>query len=122
MVAPMKQQELTNFATRYAAAWSSQNPASLAPHDAQCGGLLPALDVEHQVNTQALVSLFDTHNGDAQCVKAAALVPEAYEAPRGEMTAHVLEDLVEIGEGYKAADQLTVEFCHQGHFRDHRES
>ena len=72
--------------------------------------------------SQALVLLFDPHNGDAQCVKAAALVPEAYEAPRGEMTVHVLEDLVEIGEGYKAADQLTVEFCHQGHFRDHCES
>jgi len=35
----MKQSELTDFATRYAAAWSSQNPASLAAFYAEDGSL-----------------------------------------------------------------------------------
>src|SRR5215510_8833030 len=75
-----------------------QNPATFSSHNTQRGSLLPAFDKEHQVNAQALVALFDPHNGDAQRVKTAALVPEAEEAPRGEMTAHVLEDLVKIGQ------------------------
>ena len=35
----MKQSELIDFATRYAAAWSSQNPASLAAFYAEDGSL-----------------------------------------------------------------------------------
>jgi steroid delta-isomerase-like uncharacterized protein len=35
----MNQPELTDFATRYAAAWSSQNPASLAAFYAEDGSL-----------------------------------------------------------------------------------
>ncbi len=35
----MKQSELNDFATRYAAAWSSQNPASLSAFYAQDGSL-----------------------------------------------------------------------------------
>ena len=35
----MNQSELTDFATRYAAAWSSQNPASLAAFYAEDGSL-----------------------------------------------------------------------------------
>src|SRR6266478_6508854 len=35
----MNQSELTDFATRYAAAWSSQNPASLAAFYAENGSL-----------------------------------------------------------------------------------
>ena len=36
---PMSQSELTDFATRYAAAWSSRNPASLAAFYAEDGSL-----------------------------------------------------------------------------------
>ena len=98
-----------------------QNPSGFPAHNPQCGGLLPALDIEHQVNPQAAVAFFDTHNGDAQRVKASSLVPEAEETPRGEVAAHVLEDLIEIRDGDKAADDLTIELCHQGHCRDDRE-
>jgi len=54
-----------------------QNPAGFPPNDAQCGGLLPALDIERQVNPQAPVAFFDSHNGDAHRVKASSLIPEA---------------------------------------------
>jgi len=36
---PMKQMDLTDFGTRYAAAWSSQNPAALASFYADNGSL-----------------------------------------------------------------------------------
>ena len=56
-----------------------------------------------------------------QRINAASLVPEAQETPWGDMAAHGLEDLVEIGERYKTPHDLTVEICHEGHFRDDRE-